>query len=369
MWLRNWFGFEKRKFLVVITGLLMLTVGMVWMAGGGRRSPELVVERVKVGEGRVSISGEVIGGEWVYLLQNGKVLFDQGVVSDGRFGFGLEELGVGEHIYTVEACGDKSRRNCVSELVTVMMEGFEGVVEGLSIDGVSEVDTSDGELYPVVKVIDGDTIKVRNGRLFENVRFVGIDAPEMQHPTKGKECFGEEASAFLSSLLTGKQVKLERDESQDNRDKYDRLLRFVWLEDGRNVEEMMVREGYAIEYTYGKAYRYQELYRTAQAEAMAAGKGLWGACGGEIEESVLGSSDVVNEPTPTRRVALTATSAPSVDNPVIGSGGGSLVCDCGKSCGSISSCDEAYFQLNECGCSVRDNDKDGVPCEKICPGG
>ncbi|MFA6369314.1 MAG: excalibur calcium-binding domain-containing protein [Candidatus Shapirobacteria bacterium] len=43
-----------------------------------------------------------------------------------------------------------------------------------------------------------------------------------------------------------------------------------------------------------------------------------------------------------------------------------FVCNCNKSCTQISSCEEAYFQLNNCGCSVRDNDGDGVPCESLC---
>jgi len=48
---------------------------------------------------------------------------------------------------------------------------------------------------------------------------------------------------------------------------------------------------------------------------------------------------------------------------------GSFVCNCSKTCSQIVSFEEAYFQLNTCGCSVRDGDHDGVPCESICPGG
>ena len=44
-------------------------------------------------------------------------------------------------------------------------------------------------------------------------------------------------------------------------------------------------------------------------------------------------------------------------------------CNCSKTCGAMSSCQEAYYQLNNCGCRKRDSDKDGVPCESICPGG
>lgn len=47
----------------------------------------------------------------------------------------------------------------------------------------------------------------------------------------------------------------------------------------------------------------------------------------------------------------------------------SYTCNCSKTCGAMVSCEEAYFQLNECGCQQRDSDEDGVPCESICPGG
>jgi hypothetical protein len=43
-------------------------------------------------------------------------------------------------------------------------------------------------------------------------------------------------------------------------------------------------------------------------------------------------------------------------------------CDCNKTCGAMT-CEEAYFQLNTCGCGARDNDNDGVPCESVCSGG
>jgi endonuclease YncB( thermonuclease family) len=46
-----------------------------------------------------------------------------------------------------------------------------------------------------------------------------------------------------------------------------------------------------------------------------------------------------------------------------------FTCDCNKSCSAMASCEEAYFQLQQCGCGRRDGDNDGVPCEDICPGG
>lgn len=137
--------------------------------------------------------------------------------------------------------------------------------------------------YPVVAVVDGDTIDVRMGSRVESVRLIGIDTPEMQTRERDAQCFGPEASAATRELLEGKVVRLEFDASQGRRDRYDRLLAFVWLED-LHVNEWLVRQGYAREYTYSAPYRYQAGFKAAEAEARAAARGLWAAdtCGGRM---------------------------------------------------------------------------------------
>ncbi|MFM8303643.1 MAG: thermonuclease family protein, partial [Actinomycetota bacterium] len=95
----------------------------------------------------------------------------------------------------------------------------------------------------VVEVIDGDTIVVAfAGGATDTVRLLGVDTPETKHPTKGVECFGPEASAFTTRLLTGRVVRLKSDVVR--RDVYDRRLAYVWLA-GHRVNDVLVRRGYA----------------------------------------------------------------------------------------------------------------------------
>jgi micrococcal nuclease len=136
--------------------------------------------------------------------------------------------------------------------------------------------------FDVAKVVDGDTIDVMMNGEKTRVRLIGINTPEVVDPRKPVECFGKEASAHAKDILTGKKVSLESDPTQTDRDKYDRLLRYIFLEDGTNFNESMIREGYAYEYTYDLPYKYQAQFKAAQKEASDAGRGLWaeGVCGG-----------------------------------------------------------------------------------------
>jgi micrococcal nuclease len=137
--------------------------------------------------------------------------------------------------------------------------------------------------YPVISVVDGDTIKVRMSGATESVRLIGIDAPEAQAPDRQAQCFATEASAIATELLDGKVVRLEFDASQGRRDRYERLLAYVWIED-ENFNEWMIRNGYAREFTYNTTYRHQETFKAAEAEARAAQRGLWAAttCNGRL---------------------------------------------------------------------------------------
>lgn len=138
-----------------------------------------------------------------------------------------------------------------------------------------------GELlgpYPVTRVVDGDTIWVQadGGRL--KVRLIGIDTAETVAPNRPVGCFGPEASAQTARLLDGEQVHLELDPSQGDTDRYGRTLAYVWLDDGRMVNELLVRNGFAVEYTYDDPYAYQAEFRDAQRQAQAADAGRWAAC-------------------------------------------------------------------------------------------
>lgn len=132
----------------------------------------------------------------------------------------------------------------------------------------------------VLRIIDGDTIEVSLDNKKETVRLIGIDAPETTDPRKPVQCFGKEASDKAKEILDGKTITLESDPTQGNRDKYQRLLRYVFFND-LNFNKLMISEGFAHEYTYqSNPYKYQKEYIQAAKEARESNRGLWQKCGG-----------------------------------------------------------------------------------------
>ena len=134
-------------------------------------------------------------------------------------------------------------------------------------------------LYSVVRYSDGDTITVNMNGSEETIRFIGVDTPETHDPRKKVQCYGPAASAFTKTTLTraGSKVRLAADSLSDNRDRYDRLLRYVYLPDGTFVNLKLVSEGYGFYYPYFPFSKSAE-YDAAQKQAREAKKGLWGNC-------------------------------------------------------------------------------------------
>lgn len=135
--------------------------------------------------------------------------------------------------------------------------------------------TNSGEFVGVVKVVDGDTITVQINGVKQTVRLIGIDTPETVDPRKPVQCFGRDASAKTKELVMGKNVRLEADPTQSNLDKYKRLLRYVYLEDGSLVNKVLIEQGYAHEYTYDIPYQFQSEFRIADQQARESQLGLW----------------------------------------------------------------------------------------------
>lgn len=143
-------------------------------------------------------------------------------------------------------------------------------------------------LYLVTQVVDGDTIKVNIDGEITTLRLIGIDTPETVDPRKPVQCFGREASDKAKELLTNKKVRLEGDSTQGELDKYGRLLRYIFLEDGTFYNKLIIAEGYAHEYTYqSNPYKYQLDFQAAENEARINNKGLWSedACNGDTTKS------------------------------------------------------------------------------------
>lgn len=129
----------------------------------------------------------------------------------------------------------------------------------------------------VVRVVDGDTIRVVLAGEEYAVRYIGIDTPETVHFSQPVEWMGREASAANAELVEGRIVELERDISET--DRYGRLLRYVWLANEAGwllVNQELVRRGFALVSTYPPDVRYSDLFLASQRLAREGALGLWG---------------------------------------------------------------------------------------------
>ncbi len=171
----------------------------------------------------------------------------------------------------------KRRAYAISAIITTALLAAVSLLYGHAWLRLPELPTITPGYYAVTKVVDGDTIEVNMNGQTEKIRMIGIDTPETKKPNAPVQCFGPEASEFAAQTLSGKSVRLEADSLSDNRDRYDRLLRYVYLQDGSFFEELMISKGYAFAYVsfpFSKEVQLSKL----QEEARASNVGLWGAC-------------------------------------------------------------------------------------------
>ena len=146
------------------------------------------------------------------------------------------------------------------------------------LDSVTDsVEQNQPGLYTVTGFSDGDTISVDMNGNKEKVRFIGVDTPETHKPNAPVQCYGPAASAFTKNVIGTKKVRLEADPLSTNRDRYDRLLRYVYLPDGTLVNERLIRDGYGFYYPYFP-FKKSGQFEIAQDKARAENKGVWGNC-------------------------------------------------------------------------------------------
>lgn len=140
-----------------------------------------------------------------------------------------------------------------------------------------KVESAQPGLYAIDHFIDGDTIAVDMNGTVEEVRFIGVDTPETHKPHTPVQCYGPNAAAFTKSQIGSGRVRLASDPYSTNRDRYDRLLRYVYLPDGRLLNEELVQQGYGFYYPYFP-YTKSAQFRQDEMQAQAAKRGLWSAC-------------------------------------------------------------------------------------------
>ncbi len=138
----------------------------------------------------------------------------------------------------------------------------------------------------VDRVIDGDTVDVLIEGEVVRLRLIGMNTPESVDPRRPVQCFGKEASSTAKELLGGATVLLETDPTQAAQDRYGRTLGYLWFPDGRLFNLEMIALGYAHEYTYSSSYKYQSVFREAEADARGEERGLWSSdtCAGDTDQ-------------------------------------------------------------------------------------
>lgn len=132
---------------------------------------------------------------------------------------------------------------------------------------------------------DPDTLIVRIDGKYKKVQLIGVDSPEITGPRNNiKQCFSGEALKGASAYFkTNRQVELEIDEAVGEMDESGRLLRYVKLPDGTNLNSELIAQGLAKHWN-NPGIKYNEVFSEAEKEARRDLKGLWSVktCAGKI---------------------------------------------------------------------------------------
>ncbi|MFM8663016.1 MAG: thermonuclease family protein [Acidimicrobiaceae bacterium] len=133
------------------------------------------------------------------------------------------------------------------------------------------------DVATIESVIDGDTIVLRVQNQTETVRLLGVDTPETVHPSKPIECYGPEASAFTKATLAkGSTVKLLRD--VEPRDRFQRLLVYLFLADGTLFNQLLIDRGFARTLSIEPNTAFASQFATHESNAKDRRVGLWQSC-------------------------------------------------------------------------------------------
>ena len=164
----------------------------------------------------------------------------------------------------------KSHNNALHILVAIGLSLLASCSSGST--------TENKVLVRILTVIDGDTVDIEIDGQTERVRLIGVNTPETKHPTKPIECFGPEASAYMTQLLPkGTEVRIERDE--EARDRYGRMLLYLYRDsDNLFINLDLISRGYGTPMSIEPNTFHRNDFVHAAALAEASNVGLWKAC-------------------------------------------------------------------------------------------
>jgi micrococcal nuclease len=173
----------------------------------------------------------------------------------------------------------KKRQSWIATTISVLIICVSyAQSQGWLDDPAQQLSANQPGLYTAERVSDGDTISVSMNGKTEKIRFIGVDTPETHKPNAPVQCYGPAASAFTKRMLTGQKVRLEADDLSTNRDRYDRLLRYVYrASDGTFMNRALIEQGYGFYYPYFPFTKSTE-FAAAQKTAQQSSKGLWANC-------------------------------------------------------------------------------------------
>ena len=172
----------------------------------------------------------------------------------------------------------KQTTNIAASNFVVVVRAFIAILVtvGLLASCASQRDSRQ-DIATVLHVVDGDTIVVKLQGETETIRLLGIDTPETVHPTKPVECFGPEASAFTKATLkNGSTIRLVRD--NEPRDRYRRLLVYLYLDDGTMFNQLLIDRGFARTLSIEPNTAFASIFADHESSARERRVGLWQSC-------------------------------------------------------------------------------------------
>lgn len=149
------------------------------------------------------------------------------------------------------------------------MLGYLAAV-ALLLGAIQSLGSQDGRWVMVQKAVDGDTLRLQDGR---SVRLVGIDAPEIDHENGNHQYMALEALRFVSKLTNGKRIRLEKDQSEH--DSYGRILAYAFDSTGQMLNQQIVANGFAHVLYLQPDVKAHETLLGAQRQAMTNKQGKW----------------------------------------------------------------------------------------------
>lgn len=172
----------------------------------------------------------------------------------------------------------RRRRHRLVAIILLLLSGLSYLqLAGRFGSAASLLQTSQPGLYAVQSFVDGDTIAVLMNGQIEKIRFIGVDTPETHKPNTPVQCYGPAAASFTKSIIGGRSIRLVSDSLSTDRDRYNRLLRYVYLADGTLVNEQLIRNGYGFYYPYFPFSKSTQ-FLAAERQAQSNRRGLWAHC-------------------------------------------------------------------------------------------